>query len=286
MRFLSGSHFDPPDGFFEHIPWFTNVEEMTLIGYGGWETLSQILSFGRLPQSVTSLTINAGAINVLQIRDILVGLPNLNDLSLSGSLIMASRGVLRGIGTVLRGNFGGRLRLLKRLATTDIMSMLLEVPTGLHFTEVEVRGANECLVPTVRLAEACGRSLVKLAYSVDSFYGQEETSQSFDFSKFPNLREVSLRLRWIHGGPRWVPAALSTVNPITSPRLSVLLLDLVGPPSGTRILESSIEGLATDLRRTRDEVTRIRSVFEEGIDLTVSLDQWFGVLFVSLQLRV
>ena len=79
--------------------------------------------------------------------------------------------------------------------------------------------------------------------------------------------------------------ALSTVNPITSPHLSVLDLNLVGPHPGTRVLETSIEGLGNDLRRTTDEVNRIRREFDEGINVVVFRDQWFKEFSESLDLR-
>ena len=168
LRFLSGGDFDSPERFLEHIPWFINVERVTLLGYGGWETLSQILLLGRFSQSVTSLVINAGLpISALQVQNILVALPSLNNVSLSGSLLVTSRDTLRGMGTVLRGDFGGRLRLIKE--TTEVAHILLAVPTGLHFTKVEVLGMHECLITTVMLAEECGRSLTKLTYTVGNF---------------------------------------------------------------------------------------------------------------------
>lgn len=133
--FLSGgeSDFKVPRRFFEHVPCFTGVERVTILGYGRWETFRQVL--GGLPQPVTSVYISrTGTVGPLEIRDILARLPNLNDLSLSGSLFVIPGDKLRGMGTVLRGDFGGQLRLLKRLAVTEIVNTLLEVPTGLHFT--------------------------------------------------------------------------------------------------------------------------------------------------------
>ena len=97
----------------------------------------------------------------------MVQLPNLDDLSLSGSLVTVDRNTLPGTGTALRGRFGGRLRLDNGHAIADVINMLLEVPTGLHFTEVEILGKYECLSLTVRLAEACGKSLVYLTYVVN-----------------------------------------------------------------------------------------------------------------------
>jgi hypothetical protein len=126
-----------------------------------------IPSFMRLPLSVTSLSImDAKSVTLLEIRDVMAQLPNLNDLCLSGPF----RGhQLQGIGTVLKGKFGGRLQLHKlgRRSYEGVVNMLLEAPAGPHFTEVDILSVGECLSYTVRLAEACGKSLVKLSYVVD-----------------------------------------------------------------------------------------------------------------------
>lgn len=74
-----------------------------------------------------------------------------------------------GIGTDLRGKFGGQLGLFKKDADPDVMNMLLDVPTGLRFTNVHIHGARVCLRPTLMLAEACGESLAKLTYMVDDY---------------------------------------------------------------------------------------------------------------------
>ena len=145
--------------FSEHIPWFTSVESFNLMWRGGAPRSSL-----RLPRSVTSLTLKLGAVALLRIRDVMVQLPDLDSLSLSGSLGPMDRRLLPGIGTVLRGRFGGKLQLLKGLAHEDVMNMLLEVPTGLHFTEIRIRDARECPLSVVRLVEACGKPLVRLSY--------------------------------------------------------------------------------------------------------------------------
>jgi hypothetical protein len=120
---------------------------------------------------VTSLIIDTDMVTLVQIREVMVQLPNLNDLSLSGSLVAVDRNALSGIGTVLRGRFGGQLRLLNGYADKDVMNMLLEVPTGLHFTEMRIRGTHGSFLSTVRLAEACCKTLVKLSYAV-SIHGK------------------------------------------------------------------------------------------------------------------
>lgn len=167
LRLSTGGDRCVPDKFFEYTPWFTNVERVYFLGLGTLQPL-RVAWFWRLPQSVTSLTIDTGEATLMQIRDLMAHLPNLDTLSLSGTLVTADRRVLSGIGTELRGRFGGQLRLLDGYADEDVMNMLLEVPTGLRFTEVQIRGWYfERLRSTVRLAEACCKTLVKL-----SFYGE------------------------------------------------------------------------------------------------------------------
>ena len=156
--------------FFKYAPWFTNMERLTLLGDGRWTP-----TCWRLPQSITSLTMVTNTSSLAQVRDIIEQLPNLDDLSLSGTLVPVDRTTLVGIGAVLRGRFGGRLQLLREYAKKDAADMLLEVPTGLHFTEVEIRGIHGCLLSTARLAEACCKTLVKLSYAVTS-YGRPQSS--------------------------------------------------------------------------------------------------------------
>ena len=169
LCFWCGWCFDAPEKFFEYIPWFTGVRKIVWSGQAELEPLCRILSSGRLSQSVTSLAIYMDSVTVLQIRDVMDRLPNLNDLSLSGSLVRMDKNKLIGIGTGLRGKFGGRLRLLRGHVDTGIVNMLLEVPAGLHFTEVYIHSASERLRPTLRLTEACAESLAKLTYTVDDY---------------------------------------------------------------------------------------------------------------------
>ena len=85
-----------------------------------------------------------------------------------GSLAEVDRRTLLGNGTVLKGKFGGQLRLFGWRALEGAVDLLLEVPTGLHSTDVEIGGTHGCLLPSVRLAEACAKTLVKLSWVVYS----------------------------------------------------------------------------------------------------------------------
>ena len=165
LRFSIGKYDSPREKFFEYAPWFTNVERITLLGYGCLQPL-WMSSFRWLSQSVNSLTIGADMIAIVQIQDIMARLPNLDNLSLSGSLVAVDMNPLIGTCPVLKGRFGGKLRLLRGHASAGIVDTLLEIPTGLHFTEVEIRSAHECLLSTVRLVEAYTKTLVKLSYTV------------------------------------------------------------------------------------------------------------------------
>jgi len=158
-----------PKTFFGCIPWFTNAEKIFLLGpEPGDMPQVQIPSPWSPSQSVTSLTIETDMFTLKEIRDFMAALPNLDDLSLSGYLGMDE------IGTSLAGGtgLGGKLVLRNvRHATMSVMGMLLEAPTGLRFTEVEIHSTRGCLLSVIRLVEACCKTLVKLSYTV-SFPGK------------------------------------------------------------------------------------------------------------------
>ena len=162
-----GEHDGTREKFFEYLPWFTNAETMSLYGYGSPEPL-WMPSVWRLPQSITSLGTRARTVTLVHLQAIMVQLPNLNEMSLSGPLAAVDEGELVGIGTTLRGRYSGKLELYQ-LDARGVVDMLLEVPTGVHFSHLQIRGTHECFLPTVKLAEACGESLVKLSYIADSY---------------------------------------------------------------------------------------------------------------------
>jgi len=170
IRIWVGGSDRVSESFFKYTPWFTNVEKISLLGHGGIP-LSQEPSLWKFPRSVISLTINTSVVTLIRIRDIMAQLPNLDDLSLSGYLIPVDRKELLGIGTVSRGRFGGALLLRHECADRDVMSMLLDIPTGLHFTEVDIRCMSECFPSAVPLVEACGKTLVRLSYMA-TFFGK------------------------------------------------------------------------------------------------------------------
>jgi len=101
-------------------------------------------------------------------------LPNLDDLILSGPFVVRSKSKKRlpGLGAGLRGRFGGELQIRNGRIDEYIVNMLLEVPTGLHFTKLHVHGGPVCLLQTVRLAEACCKTLVNLFFSCAIYSGK------------------------------------------------------------------------------------------------------------------
>jgi len=165
LRIWIGGDIRVPEKFFEYTPWFKEVYSMRLLGYGGLP-LSRGPLFWKLPQSVTSLAIDTCVVTLIQVRDIMAQLPNLDDLSLSGSLVAVNRKELPGIGTALRGRFGGRLMLCSEYVNKGALDVLLEIPTGLHFTEMWIGCTRERLPSAVRLAEACCKTVVKLSHMV------------------------------------------------------------------------------------------------------------------------
>ena len=164
LRLSFGGHRGAPKGFFKHTPWFTNAEKMTVKGNVIFPSPG-ISQYTKLPQSVTSLTIEGSKIDLVQMRDIMAHLPNLNDLILSGTIVVRFRKLLLGLGTVLKGRFSGELRIWEGYAGEELVDMLLEIPTGLHFTKLCISANPACLIQTVRLAEACCETLVNFSYS-------------------------------------------------------------------------------------------------------------------------
>ena len=177
LRFLVKDG-DVPEKFFKYTPWFTNVK-VTFFGHSRSQPLC-IPPLRGLPQSVTSLVINADMISRRQIRDVMEWLPDLDNLSLSGSLLAIDEEA--SVGAALRGKSGGKLSLFlcegRAGVGVTVVEMLLEPSTRLHFTDAQIRTQYEYLHPTVRLAEACAETLVKLFNIVDIH------RKSHSFSRF------------------------------------------------------------------------------------------------------
>ena len=81
----------------------------------------------------------------------------------------------------------------------------------------------------------------------------------------------------------WIPMALSTIRPATSPRLSIIRLDFYSPIN--REVETTTTEMGNDLRRIADEITRIECEFGGSVTFTVTPDSKFraalGTLNVS-----
>jgi hypothetical protein len=94
---------------------------------------------------------------------------------------------------------------------------------------------------------------------------------------FPNLQEVRFGVRWVSGNLRWIPAALSTLKPATSPHLSIIQLSFSGGTAATQD-----EEIMNDLQRIGAEMSRIRREFEGAVRLTVIQGGWFKVALEKL----
>jgi len=92
------------------------------------------------------------------------------------------------------------------------------------------------------------------------------------------------------GALPWVPSALSTLKPATSPHLSTIQLKFIGPPIANPLVESLIQDIGDDLRRIADEAVRIGREFGGTVEFTVIRDSVFeavlGTLNVSFRPRV
>ena len=87
------------------------------------------------------------------------------------------------------------------------------------------------------------------------------------------------------GGLPWLPTALSTIKPATSPLLSV-----VGLHFSFQFTAASVRPLIQDggnhLRWAADEVTRIEREFEGAMSFTVSRNSLFDAVLDKLNVRI
>ena len=107
--------------------------------------------------------------------------------------------------------------------------------------------------------------------------------RSLDFSKLPNLQVVILKLVWMRGGLRWIPMALSTIKPATSPCLSTIRVNLTCLYVTTP--ERLIKDTHDDLRWVADEAVRIECEFGGAVNLTVSRNPVFKAALDALDVR-
>ena len=113
----------------------------------------------------------------------------------------------------------------------------------------------------------------------------EAPERFFDFSEFPNLQEVEVEVGWAGGSLQWIPIALSTLGPTTSPRLSTIRLNLNSHSATNQAIEIILKNAGSELRRVADELARIEREFEGAVNLTVPRNPGFKVVFDALDVR-
>ena len=122
-----------------------------------------------------------------------------------------------------------------------------------------------------------------LSPDVGAYSGVPE--QSFDFSKFPNLQEVNFGVSWVGGDLHWIPKALSTLRPPTSPRLSAIQIDFIPSSNINRSVEIAIKDTGNDLRWVTEEIARIKHEFGVVVNLTVFRDPVIEAVLQTLDVR-
>lgn len=156
-------HRDVPIDFADRMPYFSNVQKLTLIGQTAIDP-GFISALGQLPPSTRSLDITFSKILNAHIISVMQQLPNLDNLSLMSQEWGGP--ILPGSGRLIQGRLSGKLRLRRRSAHRDLLGMLMEIPMGPQFTEVEIRDARiHCFPATLELVKACQDTLTKLHFS-------------------------------------------------------------------------------------------------------------------------
>ena len=165
VRDLSFCYIQPdvPIHFADRMPYFSNVQNLILIGRAALDP-GFISALGQLPLSIRSVDITFSKILNAHIMSVMQQLPNLDNLSL---LSQEWGGPIPpGTGKLIQCRLNGKLRLRRQLAHHDLLNTLMEIPTGLQFTEVEIRDARmNCLPATLKLLGTCHDTLTKLHFS-------------------------------------------------------------------------------------------------------------------------
>ena len=165
VRDLSFCYIQPnvPIEFAGRIHYFSNVHKLTLIGRVATDPDS-ISALGQLPPSIRSVDITFTKVLTAHIVSVLQQLPNLENLSLMSSEWGGT--IPPGTGELIQSRLSGKLRLRRKFAHRDLLNMLMEVPTGSQFAEVEIRDSSmSCFPATLKLVGACQDTLTKLHFS-------------------------------------------------------------------------------------------------------------------------
>jgi len=158
--------------FLDYTPtWFAEVDVVCILLF---ETLPPLRKrpFWRLPRSTSSLTIDTDVAIHVRVRDITAKLLNLDELSLSGSLVAMDKRELPGNDErliIYSGHDG-----YNTISTTGAH---LETQSSSSFTEVWIYCTRKHLPSAVGLAEACRKTLVKLSHQVVP-YGRSHSMPS------------------------------------------------------------------------------------------------------------
>lgn len=156
-------HPDAPISFADRMPYFSNVQQLTLIGRVATEP-SFISALGQLPPTTRSVDITFSKVLATHIVSVIQQLPNLDNLSLMSA--EWSGAIPPGTGKTMRSRLTGKLRLRRKLAHCDLLNMLTEVQPGPQFTEVEIRDASmNCFPAALKLVRTCQDTITKLHFS-------------------------------------------------------------------------------------------------------------------------
>lgn len=165
VRDLSFCYIQPdvPIDFAGRMPHFSNVQKLTLIGRVATDS-TFISALGQLPPSTRSLDITFTRVLTTHIISVIQQLPNLDNLSLMSSEWGGT--IPPGAGKLIQSRLSGKLRLRRKFAHRDLLIMLMEVPAGSQFAEVEIRDSSmNCFPAALKLVGACQDTLAKLHFS-------------------------------------------------------------------------------------------------------------------------
>ena len=154
---------DVPINFADRMLYFSNVRGLTLVGRVATDP-SFISALGPLPPTTRSVDITFSRVLTAHIVSVIQQLPNLDNLSLMSAEWGGA--IPPGTGQLIQSRLSGKLRLRRKFAHCDLLNMLMEVPSGPRFAQVEIRDASmNCFPASLKLVSACEDTLTKLHFS-------------------------------------------------------------------------------------------------------------------------
>ena len=153
-----------PIDFADRMPYFSNVQQLSLSGLLPTDPGFTSKALGQLPPTIRSVTFTLRKVLTVDLVSVIRQLLNLNDLSFY--LVDLGGKFPVGLGKPIQSRLGGKLLLHGVSPIRNILDMLMEVQTGPRFVEVEIRETRMSnFSAALKLVGACQDTMTKFHFS-------------------------------------------------------------------------------------------------------------------------